>query len=602
MNAPQRIALQARKKPAPAARSVDTTVPSTTTAKDLTVSAPQVEPVLFRDESGQTYGALRVDSAAATSGLLELQGWLVGEGTIALHSDGAQLASTMVRGKRPDVSVALNLAEPAQGFGFSLSASWSGSPCELSVTYERLGRSKTHLFPLDVKRPEYQQNKLLSAVGHLEGAVLSPSLLEGVVVGWVVQDAQTEVWLQDDQGGRYDLTKAYRFYRKDVFDIHAPAYGAATRESGFLIRISAQAPGTTIKLLARRAGQSWVVSDIPFAPLPSKSTQTAQWLFHLISPLSELTDRFAKVDEPVLRLLLGQEQQQWPDLPVHISQLGVQPTAPAVSVIVPLYGRINFVEHQLMEFCRDAEFLASAELIYVVDDPDIVEAFRGLAEMLYRLYKVPFRWVWGSVNRGFSGANNLGASVARGEYIAFVNSDVIPQSPGWLAPLTEVLATRSDVGCVAPRLTFVDGSIQHAGMTFLRREDLGVWINDHPGMGLHPSLDPCKELSIVPAVTGACLVMRRADLDAVDGWDTGYLIGDFEDSDLCLKLRNAGLASAYLPSVQLTHLERQSFKLVGADQFRMCLVIYNAARHQRRWGKLIDPSQALAASTIQHRG
>jgi GT2 family glycosyltransferase len=82
--------------------------------------------------------------------------------------------------------------------------------------------------------------------------------------------------------------------------------------------------------------------------------------------------------------------------------------------------------------------------------------------------------------------------------------------------------------------------------------------------------------------------MRRSDFERLGGWDTGYLIGDFEDSDLCLKLRSNGLSVAYLPDVQLTHLERQSFKLLGQDEFRTRVVIYNAVRHQNRWSAIID--------------
>lgn len=122
----------------------------------------------------------------------------------------------------------------------------------------------------------------------------------------------------------------------------------------------------------------------------------------------------------------------------------------------------------------------------------------------------------------------------------------------------------------------------------MRREELGIWVNHHPNMGLDPVLDPAQELTMVPAVTGACLAMRRRDFDQVEGWDTGYLIGDFEDSDLCLKLHAAGFEIAYLPSIQLTHLERQSFKLMGQNEFRFKVVIYNGLRHQHRWQHLIE--------------
>jgi GT2 family glycosyltransferase len=164
-----------------------------------------------------------------------------------------------------------------------------------------------------------------------------------------------------------------------------------------------------------------------------------------------------------------------------------------------------------------------------------------------------------------------------------------------------VLECRPNIGAVGPRLVFGNGSIQHAGMDFQQRDELGIWVNHHPNMGLDPSLDPHTKLTLVPAVTGACLTLRRSDFDRVGGWDTGYLIGDFEDSDLCLKLRAQGQHVAYLPTVQLTHLERQSFKLLGDDEFRTRVVVYNAVRHQNRWRALIESrldSQDLTASDL----
>ena len=133
-------------------------------------------------------------------------------------------------------------------------------------------------------------------------------------------------------------------------------------------------------------------------------------------------------------------------------------------------------------------------------------------------------------------------------------------------------------------------------MEFLRREELGIWINHHPRMGLAPTLDPHKQMTTVPAVTGACLMVRRKDFDSLAGWDTGYLIGDFEDSDLCLKLRDAGFSIGYLPDVELTHLERQSFKLLGEGDFRTYVVILNATRHQNRWQSLLESGKSETIS------
>ena len=89
------------------------------------------------------------------------------------------------------------------------------------------------------------------------------------------------------------------------------------------------------------------------------------------------------------------------------------------------------------------------------------------------------------------------------------------------------------------------------------------------------------------ALTAACMLMRRDTFDAVGGFDEGFLIGDFEDSDLCLKVSARDLELICLSDVNLVHLERQSFTGIGADGFRERVARYNAWRHQRRWADTI---------------
>ena len=107
-----------------------------------------------------------------------------------------------------------------------------------------------------------------------------------------------------------------------------------------------------------------------------------------------------------------------------------------------------------------------------------------------------------------------------------------------------------------------------------------------------------RELTRVPAVTGACLAMRRADFDRVGGWHTGYLIGDFEDSDLCLTLREAGLEIAYEPRVELIHLERQSFQSIASGDLRLRVTLVNAVIHEHRWRERL----AASGSGMQEGG
>ena len=90
-----------------------------------------------------------------------------------------------------------------------------------------------------------------------------------------------------------------------------------------------------------------------------------------------------------------------------IDQFGEPPAEPIVSIVIPLYRRVEFLEHQLAQFVLDPE-LAEADIIYVLDSPEDANYLRRFAQHLYQLYGVPFRLVVLGRNGGFSIANNLG--------------------------------------------------------------------------------------------------------------------------------------------------------------------------------------------------
>lgn len=323
------------------------------------------------------------------------------------------------------------------------------------------------------------------------------------------------------------------------------------------------------------------------------SLETEPQAFHLRAPV---------VDWPILSPLIARRNAELDKLPVELTDFGTLHTDPDVSIIVPLYKRHDFMEHQLLEFSGDPEVAARCELIYVVDDPAIRNEVLSEASRLSEILDMPFRVASGTANRGFSGANNLGASRATANVLLFLNSDVIPQHPGWVDAMLQVLAQDDGVGIVGARLLFPDGSLQHAGMEFQRDEQFGIWTNQHPNIGTAPKFDR-NEPREVPAVTGACLMIRRTVFDEIGGWDNGYLIGDFEDSDLCLAARSKGYRVVYQPAACLTHLERQSFTGVGADWFRTRMTICNAVRHEQKWAHLIErPIETRTRKYTEDRG
>jgi GT2 family glycosyltransferase len=94
----------------------------------------------------------------------------------------------------------------------------------------------------------------------------------------------------------------------------------------------------------------------------------------------------------------------------------------------------------------------------------------------------------------------------------------------------------------------------------------------------------------VPAVSAACLMIERDLYERLGGLDERYIVGDYEDSDLCLKAAREGRPSYVVREETLFHLERQSQSLAGHGSWRLRLTLYNAWRHGRIWADEIASS------------
>ena len=266
-----------------------------------------------------------------------------------------------------------------------------------------------------------------------------------------------------------------------------------------------------------------------------------------------------------------------------VVEYGTGNPTPTVSVIVGLYQRLDLLSHQLLSFAQDPA-MQNADLIYVLDSPELAGPLSDLASTLYALHRIPFRIVTLTRSAGFPNANNLGASVARGRLLLLLNSDVFPERPGWLEQMAGFYQTTPGIGALGPKLLYEDDSIQHAGMYFERDAAASVWRNQHYFKGLHRSFPPASATRPVPAVTGACLMIDRELYQGLGGFRDTYIRGGYEDSDLCLRLIEKGLQNWYLSEIELHHLEAQSF----TAEARRPADRYNTWLQTHWWGKAIE--------------
>jgi O-antigen biosynthesis protein len=422
--------------------------------------------------------------------------------------------------------------------------------------------------------------------------------------GWMVDRDSTIAGLAaiSPDGRRVELLDSvFRFERADVaayyglpstheklaragFICHFRLEGPATPSSGwqFELRntadeslVSAAPTILTDPIEARNA----IIEGLPIEALPSEPLMRD----HVHPAIEALQARCAALVEIEDVAVFGQPK-----------------VSAEVSVIVPLYRRIDFLEHQLAQFVHDPEML-DVDLIYVLDSPELKNALRDAAAQLYALYRIPFRTVILRRNVGFSGANNAGASVAVGRRLILLNSDVLPDQPGWVGRLLAFHQSLPQVGALGPKLLYEDGSLQHAGMYFHRPAGTalsGLWQNLHYYKGFHGDLPDANVARPVPAVTGACIMIEKSLYHEVGGLQSVYVQGDHEDSDLCLRLIAAGRQNWYLPSVQLYHLEGQSYP----GPLRARAALYNRWLHTRLWDSQIEHVMSVFPSPFRTPG
>lgn len=225
-----------------------------------------------------------------------------------------------------------------------------------------------------------------------------------------------------------------------------------------------------------------------------------------------------------------------------------EPTrAPDVTVVVPVYGRVDKLVHCL------AAVAADGHRIVLVDDasrdPDAVAA---AAE------RFDARLVVRSTNGGPSAARNTGLAACDTELVAFVDSDcVVP--PHWIGELARHFADPL-VAAVAPRIVPVSPDSWAGRYT---RATFGLDLGDTPA-----PVAPDTRVAWAPT---AALVLRRAALTAVarDGavLDPTLAVAG-EDVDLVWRLNQAGWRLRYDPTVHVRHLEPETWQGLLHRRFR----------------------------------
>jgi len=161
-------------------------------------------------------------------------------------------------------------------------------------------------------------------------------------------------------------------------------------------------------------------------------------------------------------------------------------------------------------------------------------------------------------NHGFAVGSNIGWRAGAGEYVLFLNPDARIEVED-LERLRRVLDDYPDVGIAAPRFFYSDGTPAH----YLRRFPQ-IRSTYARALFLHRILSRSASDEVIRDdaayatsgpqdwVPGACLLVRRSLLEALDGFDESFFMY-CEDKDLCKRAQDEGMRVWYEASAACVH-------------------------------------------------
>ena len=185
-------------------------------------------------------------------------------------------------------------------------------------------------------------------------------------------------------------------------------------------------------------------------------------------------------------------------------------SSPKISVII-----VNYNGKKLLENCLESLFKTdynNFEVILVDNN-----STDGSMEFVTKNYPNVIVVKLDS-NKGFAEPNNIGAKIAKGEYLLFLNNDTVTTT-NFISEMVKVLEKDEKIAICQSLLLKPDGNIDSSG-DFI--DKMGIVYNSKT------KIDEIKEIS---SARGASMLIRKKIFDKLGGFDEKFFFS-FEDVDL----------------------------------------------------------------------
>jgi GT2 family glycosyltransferase len=245
-----------------------------------------------------------------------------------------------------------------------------------------------------------------------------------------------------------------------------------------------------------------------------------------------------------------------------------------LSFVLVTYDNLDTIEPCLRSI---AEWTTDSYEIVVVDNSPDTRTLGAIEQFRAARSDVAVRVVTPQENVGFSRACNMGARIARGEFLFFLNPDTELRNDAGklLARCLEInwraLAAGPAMLDNAGRIARTCRNLPNLRRVILDATGLDRWFGAYKLMRFsHEVPRPVEQ------IIGAALLVRRADYERLGGMDERFFVY-FEEVDFCKRLRDAGREIWFWPEARVQHLAGRSCE-ASSVRARMIFVLRQSRR------------------------
>lgn len=225
----------------------------------------------------------------------------------------------------------------------------------------------------------------------------------------------------------------------------------------------------------------------------------------------------------------------------------VHPQRPLVSIIISIKDQLSAVR-RCVESLLEKTAYSRYEILIVdnasqnADTRTWLDGIRQLGTDVLRVLEYPQA-------SNVAAIHNFAAAQSHGEYLLMLSPYAVIVEPNWLDALLNH-AQRPEIGVVGAKLVCPQGTIVHAGLIMGLRGPVGRPFAGEQ-MQVRGYMQRLQVAQNWSAVSAECLMVRKQAFDSVGGLDESAFSHDFNDVDLCLRLRQNGYLVVWTPAAQL---------------------------------------------------